>query len=644
MFIGDNNAAHEKPRARIVLDASLNITAAEAEVEAGVSLAPLELNRNIADYVHDSDIGGLSHNCEWVRDNPDNTVTLRIRFLKASNWWVEADAKITAGPDGAITLTVNEDSDANARATVRKLRDIVDGARNGAAVIDGAEPVFVNAGLAHLLGYDSLEEFIGSGKVSMVDNIHRKDLPIVAQRLADRKAGKEVSPSYEVRFIRKDGSKVWVEITGNMAKWDGRIVSVSWITDITERKQAEQSLIEARKAAEAANESKSAFLASMSHEIRTPLNGVLGMAQALAAEDLTPDHRAMVDTITDSGKSLMAILNDVLDISKIEAGKLQISPVPGDLRHSIKRVRNLFEPTATDKNLKLELTFDSELPGSVTFDPVRVRQCVSNLVSNALKFTSQGEIGIHVGWSETDGDSAMATITVTDTGIGISEEALGRLFTAFEQADNSTTRKFGGTGLGLAISRKLANMMGGDLNAASKLGEGSTFTLTFAVSEFERIAPSPTAKTAATPSKPVDRLAYFGGKRLLLVDDNAVNRQVARLLLAPLGLEITDAANGREALDALSNASFDVVLLDIHMPVMDGPTAIRAIRESGRDWSNLPVIALTADAMQGDAERYLAMGMNDYVSKPINARDLEHALTRAISGAGGASVPEAKSA
>jgi CheY-like chemotaxis protein len=334
---------------------------------------------------------------------------------------------------------------------------------------------------------------------------------------------------------------------------------------------------------------------------------------------------------------LMALLNDVLDISKIEAGKFEINRIEDDLRLSLSRIEKLFEPIANEKRLALEFTFNESIPASIMLDPVRVRQCVSNLVSNALKFTSEGKIAVHASWRMSADGKPMVSIAVSDTGIGITEEAQGRLFEAFIQADSSTTRQFGGTGLGLAISRKLARLMGGDLTLKSEPGKGSTFTLTFEAEQVTRDAAAPKEKSAPLDAADVS-LAGFRGKRVLLVDDNRINRQVVRLLMASHGLQISEATNGVEALDALAGHEFDVVLLDIHMPVMDGPTAIRAVRSSDTAWRNVPVIALTADAMTGDAEKYLAMGMTGYVSKPVNKRDLEQKLASVLSGGNQAST------
>ena len=463
---------------------------------------------------------------------------------------------------------------------------------------------------------------------------------------------------------------------------DGMVVGIS--IDLTEERKRSSELKKARKVAEAASAAKSEFLAAMSHEIRTPLNGILGMAQALGARDLSADEQDMVSTILESSKSLMTILNEILDLSKIEAGKMELAPIGGDLRHKLTRLQKFYTPTAEKKDLYLKLVVAPNVPGMLVFDPVRVRQAVSNLISNALKFTHTG--GVLVAVKSTPlpkqaGDH-MVTIHVSDSGIGITKEQRSMLFNDFAQADSSTTRRFGGTGLGLAIAQRLARMMGGGIKVASEPGKGSVFTFTFKASEGEAaVKPSPkaalelvgntsaeapvevspiaseippaAAPVAKTEPKPgttdtdedlasewieestkralgeadanamVERSTNsLRGIRTLIVDDNAVNRRVARLLVEPQGLIATEVENGREALDALAKKPFDLVLLDMHMPVMDGREAIKILRQSKESWSKIPVIALTADAMSGDREKCLDLGMDGYVPKPVDQREL----------------------
>ncbi|MGF1619480.1 MAG: ATP-binding protein [Rhodomicrobiaceae bacterium] len=364
--------------------------------------------------------------------------------------------------------------------------------------------------------------------------------------------------------------------------------------------------------AEAASVAKSSFLANMSHEIRTPLNGILGMAQFLESEKLTPQQREGVQTILESGKTLTALLNDVLDLSKIEAGKMNLEPTEGDLHQVFLHALKLFGASAQEKSVALNVEIHPRVPKIARFDKVRLNQCISNLLSNAIKFTDTGSITMTVTHSVVDQSENLICVTFRDTGIGISEDVVRRLFSEFSQADASTTRRYGGTGLGLAIARNLARLMGGDVTVESAPGEGSTFTFTFRVPAQLGQQERPIFG-AALP----DNVAAFQGLRLLLVDDNDTNRKVARLLLAPTGMSVAEAANGMEALDRLAKEAFDLVLLDIHMPVMDGIEAIRRIRGSGATWSKIPVIALTADAMGGDRERLLSLGMSGYTSKPI---------------------------
>lgn len=400
----------------------------------------------------------------------------------------------------------------------------------------------------------------------------------------------------------------------------GRYAAIS--QDVAALREREKELKIARRKAEAASEAKSSFLANVSHEIRTPLNGMLGMAQVLAASDITPEQREQTDAILDSGKTLIALLNDVLDLSKIEAGKLEIAPVDADLSHVLRRVDKLWQPAAEEKAIDLTMDFAASLPPRLKFDPIRVRQCVSNLVSNAVKFTAAGEVNLHVSVPRQGPNAGLVQIKVRDTGIGMDEETLARLFTPFTQADSSTARQYGGTGLGLSISRKLAQMMGGDLVATSVPGEGSVFTLTFRA----EAATTPIAKPSTSAT--VADISKSGPASVLIVDDVPLNRKVAKLFLEAQRWKTAEAAHGEDALRLLASERFDVVLLDIHMPVLDGPETLKRIRASGEAWAGVPVIALTANAMAGDRERYEDMGMDGYVSKPIDQRELLTEIVR----------------
>ena len=425
---------------------------------------------------------------------------------------------------------------------------------------------------------------------------------------------------------------VTVDADGDYVGLAGAFELFRTVIAVAEERNRDLTSLAARLAAEtekanAATSANSDFLATMSHEIRTPLNGVLGMAQALAMDTLAVDQREKLNVILSSGETLTALLNDILDLSKIEAGKMEISAVDTNLKAALDRAAGLFESVAHEKNIVLSVTREGGGPDWLSFDRVRVHQCVTNLISNAVKFTQSGRVDVR--WSVGASPASKlhrVRIIVTDTGTGMSEDALARLFSAFTQADGSTTRRFGGTGLGLAITRRLARLMGGDVHVSSAVKQGSTFTLTFeAPAARKRI--NPEREDAELPQTQQSQQPI----RILLVDDNATNRQVAKLFLARLQCEIVEAENGVEALQRLTEHAFDVVLLDVHMPIMDGCEAIRRIRASDQPWRTLPVIALTADAMEGDRERFVAMGMTDYLAKPIDRRLLLNKIHEATS-------------
>ncbi len=371
-----------------------------------------------------------------------------------------------------------------------------------------------------------------------------------------------------------------------------------------------------------ANRAKSAFLAMMSHELRTPMNGVLGLAHALRGTDLDARQAEYLEMIEQSGDGLMTILNDILDLSKIEAGKLELEVAPFDVRKLAGQIRLVWSETARLKGLDLALEIDPRTPAWLEGDAARVRQILLNLVSNALKFTDVGHVAVRIAPYE-----GGVVLAVADTGVGMGEEQCARLFTPFAQGDRSTARRFGGTGLGLAICRQLAEMMGGEIGVESTSGQGSTFTVRLAL---------PTADAPGLASED-DVLPDLDGARVLVVDDNQVNQMVARAILESAGVLVATVGDGQAALARLRVEDFDVVLMDVHMPVMDGVEAVRRIRAGEGGRVDLPVVALTADAMVGDAERLLAQGFDDAHPKPIQPAGL---LATVAGLRGGAAVME----
>ena len=372
-------------------------------------------------------------------------------------------------------------------------------------------------------------------------------------------------------------------------------------------------LKDAHEHAEAANAAKSRFLAVMSHELRTPLNGVLGMAQALKKEELSETQAGQVDILVESGETLMMLLNDVLDMSRIEAGKIELAPTQASMKDMLERVINTYTPTIEDKPLVLRYDLDDTVPPSLAFDVLRVYQCLSNLMSNAIKFTERGTVRINTSAERIEGKTGyMVRVEIRDTGIGMSRTVMDKLFEAYAQGDAGTARKYGGTGLGLSISRRLAELMGGTLSVTSEEGVGSSFVMTFQAGEVIQSAPRIAAETADDTSTTTASV----GRRILLVDDHPVNRKVARLFLEPFGFEITEAADGQEALDA-GMEGFDLVLMDLNMPKVGGIEATRLFRSTEAPGRHVPIVALTADAMPDQIDACLAVGMDAHISKPI---------------------------
>ena len=521
---------------------------------------------------------------------------------------------------------------AHERDEARRLFELAkaacDNALHGIVLNDSSgRIVYVNRALCEMSEYTG-DELIGQDVGILLGVKTFRPDPELARKMASGEVLRHVS---EAETPTKTGRTNRVELSLTSARWgdSGDLVYITYVRDVREERQKAHELRDALHRAEQATRLKSEFLANMSHEIRTPLNGVLGMAQVLSHGQLTPAQSEQVGTILDSGKTLMSLLNDILDLSKIEAGRLEVTPVNSDLRHKLSRGIKLHSAAAAERGINLQLFIDPSVPSRLLFDPVRVRQCVDNLISNAIKFTSKGDVLVVVTCEPVDAGEDLVTIHVSDSGCGIAADKLERIFDTFVQADGSTTRQYGGTGLGLPITRKLARMMGGDVTVASEVGRGSVFSLKF------RAGTVGTEWTVIGDSAPVvqvpDQRDGLTGRRVLVVDDNGINRRVARSFISHYGMEVAEASDGNEALALLARQAFDLVLMDVHMPGLDGVEAFRRLRKLPGPNQDVPVIALTADSMRGDREKFLARGFNGYVSKPIDERSMITVIGQVLS-------------
>jgi PAS domain S-box-containing protein len=532
----------------------------------------------------------------------------------------------------AITTSINENlkgeavsisgtvQDITARkGTEAKYRSLVEETSQMTFITDlEGRFTYASPRLKKVIGYDD-EDIIGKQFAFIYDEEWRKNtIKFYIQQLLDNKAETE----YVFPVKTKDGNKIWFEQIATLVKKDGEVRGFQCVLhDITDRVNTEQTMLEAARIATEAKEMQQNFLGKMSHEIRTPMNGVVGMVNLLRNTELSEKQRLYVDTIRESAGNLLRILNDILDLSKIEAGKMTFEETEFDLVKLVNSVILNIRPGADDKKLIVASYIDDRIPRTIVADPLRLNQVLLNLAGNALKFTERGSIVIRVELQSMNDSGMMLKFSVSDSGIGIPRDKQSSIFESFAQADTFTTRKYGGSGLGLTIARQLIEQQGGTIDLQSEEGKGTIFYFTFNCKWPEQ---KPAKDESYTPS--VVNTAQLGSYHILLVEDNIINQMVAQHTIENWGASVTIADNGRKAMDLLRAHKYDLVLMDLQLPEISGiQTTTMIRRDLGLD---VPIIAMTASAMKNERDACIAAGMNDYFSKPFEYDDLNKILHR----------------
>ncbi len=609
----------------VVLDREARVTYASPSAArlAGVAASDW-VGRSALELIHPADLDAVAISFANTTRTPGEAIPLRFRILRAAGGAAAVEAVATNLLDqpevGGIVVSLRDLADREEAVTAleageNRFRRLLENISDTVTVIDDSGRVVDTTGnVKSILGYDTSYW----ADRTVFDVIHPDDAEGLLSKFAEVLAEPAAEVTGEFRVRSADGTYVVVEGLAVNLLHDPDVRGIVLTTrNVTERKAAELELAAARDAAVRALEVRTEFVASVSHELRTPIHGVLGLAELLASNELDEDSASLVRSIQRATESLRVVLDDVLDFAKIEAGRLDFDLRPTPLTELVDDVCALLRPQASAKGVELRVVLDEGLPVRVQVDPLRVRQVLTNLLGNAVKFTAVGSVTVAV---RREGE--WLVLEVVDTGIGIADDALERIFEPFSQAHMATAREHGGTGLGLTISRRLVEMMGGHLAVRSRLGEGTTMT-------------------ASLPLHPVPAVPETTGGRVLIVEDNPVNQLLVSRQLERLGYDPLVAESGAAALAELEREQFDVVLMDWRMPDLDGLETTRLLRDAERATGRprVPVLGMTANVLQGDRDRCLAAGMDEVIAKPVNLATLGRALATWTATSGAPSAP-----
>jgi PAS domain S-box-containing protein len=486
----------------------------------------------------------------------------------------------------------------------------------------------VNVQTEKLFGYIR-EELIGKEVEVLMPSKYKNAHHGHRQNFSANPKARAMGIGMELFGQHKDGKVFPVAISISRLETDEGFLVAATIRDVSYEKEIEKALIQAKESAEKAKQiaedamqAKQTFLSNMSHEIRTPMTAIIGFSKVLLKTDLTEKQKEYITAIKTSSDALLVLINDILDLAKVDAGKMTFDLLPFNLKSSISIMLHLFDIKFQEKRLKLFKEFDNNIPEFLLGDSVRLNQIMLNLISNAIKFTTEGQISVRVHLKSEDDDKVNVEFAVTDTGIGIPENMLATIFENFEQATTSTARLFGGTGLGLAIVKKLVEKQGGNIDVKSKIGEGSTFSFVLSFQKSKAETHLTTGFTAIELVKDIRNI------KVLVVEDVALNQLLMKIILDDFGFEREIADNGKIAIEKLQAKSFDIILMDLQMPEMNGYEATELIRKKLN--SNIPIIALTADVTETDLAQCKAVGMNDHIAKPIDEKQLYNKIIKLV--------------